>query len=927
MKTQSTTSVRCTSVPSAEFVARAESAPAHPLQRFVDSSRRQTAETKRLAQLQRAPAADNSNGLPQQLRVGIEALSGMDMSDVVVHRNSARPAQLNSLAYAQGREIHLGSGQERHLPHEAWHVVQQAQGRVRPTTQLRDGVQVNDDLSLEHEADVMGARAVRSADAAETPAREAAAGPGRATQRVVQRARIKNRFAAYPAPDGLRRPAILGHETRYIWLDPESGRRIAVTSTGCSDLRNIPVQDDQGRAMTVSGEDLFVYDPSQVAEPVRESDEEVGGESISSQRQDWDYGSAVKRLQESNRLAPLSDMEIDGISEWLDENLTFLSRSQTKEFDALIRQAKDHQAQFELLSGSSRPQKRVTRKNREQRELSPTFEEDSASEPSSQEYSPDKRLEKYPVSMGAVTGRSHVYGIDDNANFRYLVTGLPYADTYLALFKQGMLVPRMINSSANVQGLRRRMRDVERKVAEAVKTRDLLFRRLDALNEEIGSRKFTGEELAQRVIERDETFAALQDLLRTRIRPHVESLLFGSSSSLGPTSEDLDSTAEESRSRREIRHGLLGEVVPSAAAAMFRSTVPRGLSSGEDSETHAEQSLINSQLWSGLLKKLVAAIESNRNSPEEISLSSFATLQLVINRSTCIGCARELTVELIRFWTAVAAASGFKEWRQAKYVFEDYVHFLIDFPAIYENDQERGTGYENLGRIVAGLRDAGWRVRVIEGVKTGTSSDQTNQEARELVRKMTSVPQFYVPDWNRGIVCFPIPESLVSAVEAAGAVRINGVLYFRTDDGRSLTRDRENQKDQIGPSDIGKVRFLRTGLEPRPETSSGADESAAGPLGKLGQAYLQRGPTVARDQQLHAMLTEQNYEVRDVSGVGMNCLIRAIFAAAGVRYDEAMVTIVRRYLIDLGVAENGDMLDLLDVQGNSLHFQAIVRRG
>src|SRR5438876_185374 len=49
-------------------------------------------------------------------------------------------------------------GQARHLPHEAWHVVQQAQGRVRPTLQLKAGVAVNDDAGLEHEADVMGTK-------------------------------------------------------------------------------------------------------------------------------------------------------------------------------------------------------------------------------------------------------------------------------------------------------------------------------------------------------------------------------------------------------------------------------------------------------------------------------------------------------------------------------------------------------------------------------------------------------------------------------------------------------------------------------------------------------------------------------------------------------------------------------------------------
>ena len=46
------------------------------------------------------------------------------------------------------------------MPHEAWHVVQQKQGRVKATTQLK-GEAINDDPGLEHEADVMGARALQ----------------------------------------------------------------------------------------------------------------------------------------------------------------------------------------------------------------------------------------------------------------------------------------------------------------------------------------------------------------------------------------------------------------------------------------------------------------------------------------------------------------------------------------------------------------------------------------------------------------------------------------------------------------------------------------------------------------------------------------------------------------------------------------------
>src|SRR5579859_1110034 len=108
----------------------------------------------------RAPRSEG--GLPSDLKAGVEALSGFAMDDVKVHYNSSQPAQLNALAYAQGSDIHLAPGQEQHLPHEAWHVVQQAQGRVQPTMQMKGGVPVNDDEGLEREADVMGAKALSS---------------------------------------------------------------------------------------------------------------------------------------------------------------------------------------------------------------------------------------------------------------------------------------------------------------------------------------------------------------------------------------------------------------------------------------------------------------------------------------------------------------------------------------------------------------------------------------------------------------------------------------------------------------------------------------------------------------------------------------------------------------------------------------------
>lgn len=128
----------------------------------------QRSSTKQLQQLQammqpaQRQAQPNRTGLPDNLKNGMETLSGMSLNHVKVHYNSSKPAAVQAHAYAQGSDIHLASGQEKHLPHELGHVVQQAQGRVKPTTNVA-GMAVNDDPSLEHEATVMGNRALQMA--------------------------------------------------------------------------------------------------------------------------------------------------------------------------------------------------------------------------------------------------------------------------------------------------------------------------------------------------------------------------------------------------------------------------------------------------------------------------------------------------------------------------------------------------------------------------------------------------------------------------------------------------------------------------------------------------------------------------------------------------------------------------------------------
>lgn len=130
------------------------------IQQMVDVSPRgaDIAQLQEMAENNRP----NRTGLPDNLKAGVEHLSGYSMDDVQVHYNSDKPATLQAHAYAQGTDIHLAPGQEKHLPHEAWHVVQQKQGRVMPTMQLKGGLAVNDDSSLEQEADTMGQLAGQS---------------------------------------------------------------------------------------------------------------------------------------------------------------------------------------------------------------------------------------------------------------------------------------------------------------------------------------------------------------------------------------------------------------------------------------------------------------------------------------------------------------------------------------------------------------------------------------------------------------------------------------------------------------------------------------------------------------------------------------------------------------------------------------------
>ncbi|CAI6081365.1 eCIS core domain-containing protein [Cohnella sp. JJ-181] len=124
-----------------------------------------------------APAqrkSDRPGALPLDVQAKMEKAIGADFSNVNVHANSSQASAAGALAYAQGNDIHFAPGQynpdtqsgQKIIGHELAHVVQQREGRVLPTTQLKSGLRINDDPALEKEADDIGERAAATPDQA-----------------------------------------------------------------------------------------------------------------------------------------------------------------------------------------------------------------------------------------------------------------------------------------------------------------------------------------------------------------------------------------------------------------------------------------------------------------------------------------------------------------------------------------------------------------------------------------------------------------------------------------------------------------------------------------------------------------------------------------------------------------------------------------
>jgi hypothetical protein len=160
------------------------------------------------------------------LQASIETESGVSLEGVEVHYGSPEPAQVGAFAFTGGSRIMLAPGQEHNLAHEAWHVVQQRQGRVRPNA-LVAGRRANVDDGLEAEADRMATRIERHA--------EVAAG-----------GRIQRRTDGPSAPSGEARPTAskitaARHRDRTVGTDVIQGRWAGLPPERVSDVEADPI--------------------------------------------------------------------------------------------------------------------------------------------------------------------------------------------------------------------------------------------------------------------------------------------------------------------------------------------------------------------------------------------------------------------------------------------------------------------------------------------------------------------------------------------------------------------------------------------------------------------------------------------------------------------------------------------------------------
>lgn len=145
---------------------------------------------------ERITSEKDKTGIPRRMKAGFEHSSGFSFDDVRVHYNSEKPAQLHAHAYTQGNEVYVAPGQEKHLPHELGHVVQQKSDMVKPTGEI-GGLPLNDNEEMEKGADMIAENAENAEDFGKMPVQAKFNGDGIVQRNAVDTQDAYNGWAGF----------------------------------------------------------------------------------------------------------------------------------------------------------------------------------------------------------------------------------------------------------------------------------------------------------------------------------------------------------------------------------------------------------------------------------------------------------------------------------------------------------------------------------------------------------------------------------------------------------------------------------------------------------------------------------------------------------------------------------------------------------
>ncbi|MEM7037460.1 MAG: hypothetical protein AAF570_10805, partial [Bacteroidota bacterium] len=457
----------------------------------------------------------------------------------------------------------------------------------------------------------------------------------------------------------------------------------------------------------------------------------------------------ISFLKQSSFAKPFSQELLDAITNMVDlkGDLTLRRTNETKakqirnlqviaqsHYDRFVGHGADEKAQKRAMFEKMRKNQKKKKKSKKGSKSSIKLWESKAhiydesdldtSDLSAPDNDLDSRYKKYPITMTPAAVRGHLPQIDESEETRGNAVGFNALETMMVVMKDGGLVPRMINGQLNINGKRRPMSEVEQSVQGHGDQRDQLFKELS----QIQAGNYDKSSFDDQTDAGAAKAGQIKDTLNA-MSPLLASAYFGNQAPYD--AQGIEDTQEDQQGRNiALRDGMTREP-QSAFGKLASAEKGNGLRGITGTDSDAEQRMLRSRTWQSLFYDLLQTVQKHTDSPESIvEDADFSSIQLHINRTTCLGCARQLSAELVRFWTLAARTFKVKSWREAQFILSPYLSFTIYTPALYQRSTEKKSSFANFDKIVMGLRDAGWEVVLSEGIKQGDRGNKNNTDSR-----------------------------------------------------------------------------------------------------------------------------------------------------------------------------------------------------